>query len=100
MIQLRHLSLLAYRHARHTGTLSQMARRIATHSYSYHETALSVLPSGIDTSSTGFKDNDRQFGEILARMQELHSKIEQGGPQKAREKHIARGKMLVREYDI
>ena len=34
----------------------------------------------------------------MARMQELHRKIEQGGSQKARGKHIAKGKMLPREY--
>ncbi|MCJ1247597.1 hypothetical protein MMC30_004812 [Trapelia coarctata] len=33
----------------------------------------------------------------MARMNELHAKIEQGGPSKAREKHIARGKMLPRD---
>ncbi|KAL9633173.1 MAG: hypothetical protein Q9164_004861 [Protoblastenia rupestris] len=30
-------------------------------------------------------------------MQDLHRKIEGGGPAKAKEKHIARGKMLVRD---
>lgn len=34
----------------------------------------------------------------MARMTELHAKIAKGGPQKARDKHIARGKMLPREY--
>ncbi len=40
------------------------------------------------------------MGEVMARMQELHKKIEGGGSAKAREKHIARGKMLPREYVI
>ncbi|KAI9790057.1 MAG: Methylcrotonoyl-CoA carboxylase beta chain, mitochondrial [Candelina submexicana] len=35
--------------------------------------------------------------ELLAQLSELHLKIAQGGPQKAREKHIARGKMLPRD---
>ena len=34
----------------------------------------------------------------MARMEALHKKIEGGGSAKAREKHIARGKMLPREY--
>ena len=38
------------------------------------------------------------MGEVMARMQELHKKIQEGGSGKAREKHIARGKMLPREY--
>ncbi len=36
--------------------------------------------------------------ELMARMTELHARIAQGGSQKAREKHVARGKMLPREY--
>ncbi len=40
------------------------------------------------------------MGEVMARMQELHKKIEGGGSAKARDKHIARGKMLPREYVI
>ena len=40
------------------------------------------------------------MGEVMARMQELHKKIQEGGSAKAREKHIARGKMLPREYVI
>ncbi|KAI9695847.1 MAG: Methylcrotonoyl-CoA carboxylase beta chain, mitochondrial [Candelina mexicana] len=35
--------------------------------------------------------------ELLAQLSELHLKIAQGGPQSAREKHIARGKMLPRD---
>ena len=35
--------------------------------------------------------------EVLDRMSSLHSTISQGGPQKAKDKHIARGKMLPRD---
>lgn len=75
-------------------------RSIATHPYSHHAIALSQLPTGIDTSSGDYEDNARKFGGVMARLQDLHSKIEQGGSQKAREKHLARGKMLPREYDL
>ena len=92
----RRLSLLAYRsHACQNRTFS---RSIATHTYSHHATALSILPSSVDTASGEYKDNTRRFGELLVRMQELHSRIEKGGTQRAREKHVARGKMLPREY--
>ncbi|KAK4982649.1 hypothetical protein LTR66_009165 [Elasticomyces elasticus] len=37
------------------------------------------------------------MGELTWRMAELHEKIAEGGPQKAKDKHIARGKMLVRD---
>lgn len=73
-------------------------RFIATHTFSHHAAAISILPTKVDTSSSEYKDNAFQFGEVMARMQELHEKIHEGGPAKAREKHIARGKMLPREY--
>ena len=38
------------------------------------------------------------MGELMARMSELHARIAEGGPEKAKEKHVARGKMLAREY--
>lgn len=73
-------------------------RAIATHTYNHHATALSILPSNVDKSSNDFAENARQMGEVMARMETLHHKIEGGGPVKAKEKHLARGKMLAREY--
>lgn len=73
-------------------------RSIATHTFSHHASAISVLPTKTDIASSEYKDNASQFGEVMARMQQLHEQIHQGGPSKAREKHIARGKMLPREY--
>ena len=49
-------------------------------------------------STSDFTENARQMGEVMARMERLHHKIEGGGPAKAKEKHLARGKMLAREY--
>jgi 3-methylcrotonyl-CoA carboxylase beta subunit len=37
------------------------------------------------------------MAEVTARLQELASNIQKGGPQKARDKHIARKKMLPRD---
>lgn len=37
------------------------------------------------------------MGEVMARMQELARKIQRGGSDKAREKHLARKKMLPRD---
>ena len=74
-------------------------RAIATHTYTHHATALSTLSSNVDKSSNDFAENARQMGEVMARMESLHHKIEGGGPVKAKEKHLARGKMLAREYD-
>ena len=38
------------------------------------------------------------MGEAMAWVQELHNNVEAGGSAKARDRHIARGKMLPREY--
>ena len=73
-------------------------RSIATHTHSHHASLVSILPTSIDKYSTDFIQNAAQVGELIARMQDLHRKIEGGGPAKAKEKHIARGKMLAREY--
>ena len=80
--------------------LPQTPRFIATHVFYHHAEALSILPSNVNKTSPDFKENAAQMGELMARMQELHKKIEAGGPEKAREKHIARGKMLPREYGV
>lgn len=37
------------------------------------------------------------MGELMQKLTVLHEETAKGGPEKAREKHIARGKMLVRE---
>lgn len=59
--------------------------------------AISVLPTNIDTSSEVYKENLKQTKSLLSSLAEKHSKILEGGPPKAREKHVGRGKMLPRE---
>ncbi|KAI9372559.1 carboxyl transferase domain-containing protein [Aspergillus egyptiacus] len=73
------------------------SRSIASYTYPHHASAISVLPTAVDTSSPEFKENAQQMQELLNRMSSLHSTIAQGGPQKAKEKHVARGKMLPRD---
>ena|SRR2546429_503313 len=77
---------------------SQSLRCVATYSYPHQSAAISVLPSSVDTSSVEFKENARQMGDVMAKLEELHSRIACGGPQKALDKHVARKKMLPREY--
>ncbi|KAL8857625.1 MAG: hypothetical protein Q9178_005790 [Gyalolechia marmorata] len=60
---------------------------------------LSVLPTNVDQSSSTFRQNASQFNALMSQMEDLHRKIEKGGTQKARERHIAKGKMLAREYE-
>ncbi|KAL4941581.1 hypothetical protein BDV06DRAFT_194108 [Aspergillus oleicola] len=72
-------------------------RSIANYTHSHHASAISVLPTAVDTSSPDFRENAQQMQEVLDQMNSLHSTIAQGGPQKAKDKHIARGKMLPRD---
>lgn len=51
----------------------------------------------VDPSSDEFKENQRAMDEAMARLTELTSKVQEGGPPKAREKHLARKKMLPRD---
>ncbi|KZF23029.1 methylcrotonoyl-CoA carboxylase subunit beta [Xylona heveae TC161] len=76
---------------------SSQCRTIATHLHRHQASALSVLPTEVDSSSAEFQENARQMRELTDELESLHSKIAQGGPPKAREKHIARGKILPRD---
>lgn len=81
-----------------TPITSHHARRgTATHTHPHQAAALSILPTAVDKSSTEFKQNTEDMGAAVARLTDLHTKISQGGPQKARDKHTARGKMLARD---
>ena len=51
----------------------------------------------VDVSSPDFRENGQQMKELVDGMTEMHAKIAQGGPQKAKDKHISRGKMLPRD---
>lgn len=79
-------------------SLPRTSRRyIAAYTPPHQAKAISVLPTVVDPSSEEYKENARQMGEVMARLEELTKKIHQGGPPKAREKHIARKKMLPRD---
>lgn len=58
--------------------------------------AISRLQTNVDPSSDEYRENERQMGEVTARLAELTRKMQRGGPDKAREKHLARNKMLPR----
>lgn len=72
-------------------------RTIASYTHPQQAGAISVLPTLVDKSTREFQENSEQMKELLERMSRLHEEIAQGGPAKAREKHLARGKMLARE---
>ncbi|KAI9812790.1 MAG: Methylcrotonoyl-CoA carboxylase beta chain, mitochondrial [Pycnora praestabilis] len=77
---------------------SQRCRRTMAYYTSTHQTkAISVLPTSVDTSSSEFQENAQQMDKVMAELTQLHERINEGGPHKAREKHVARGKMLARD---
>ncbi|KAG0128970.1 carboxyl transferase [Tuber indicum] len=76
---------------------TSFGRAIATHSHPHFESAVSTIRSTVDTSSPEFKENAAQMGAIITSLRSLHESIKLGGPEKAREKHLARKKMLPRD---
>jgi 3-methylcrotonyl-CoA carboxylase beta subunit len=56
-----------------------------------------VLATTVDLKSVAAKANRESWGAIAAELQERRATVAQGGPPKARERHLARGKLLPRE---
>lgn len=78
--------------------LVQTQRRcIANFVDNRHAKAISVLPSLVDKSSAGYKENVTNLEAIMQKYTDLHQRISQGGSEKARKKHVERGKMLARD---
>lgn len=82
---------------RQQSQVSSQKRAVANLTPPHQASAISRLQSVIDPSSDEFKENERQMSEVMNRMQELTRKIQQGGSEKARQKHLARKKMLPRD---
>ncbi|KAG5917505.1 hypothetical protein E4U61_002680 [Claviceps capensis] len=76
---------------------SPRPRTIANLTPPHHAAALSRLPTAIDPSSDLFRQNASQMAALTARLADLTCTAQRGGPDKAREKHLARNKMLPRE---
>jgi 3-methylcrotonyl-CoA carboxylase beta subunit len=58
---------------------------------------MTVFKSAIDTKSKAFRDNAKALGALVADLQAKVSEVKEGGGKAAREKHLARGKLLPRE---
>ncbi|ODM20785.1 putative methylcrotonoyl-CoA carboxylase beta chain, mitochondrial [Aspergillus cristatus] len=97
-VLLPHSQRLLLSRAPRATTIQRIPRRtIANYTHPHHASAISVLPTAVDTSSSDFRENEQQMKELVSKMSNLHGTIAQGGPQKAKDKHIARGKMLPRD---
>jgi len=58
---------------------------------------MSVIETTINTHSEDFQRNRKQMQALVKHLQQLVESIKQGGGEKARQKHLARGKMLPRD---
>ncbi len=58
---------------------------------------MSVLHSAIGRSSPDFKANAESMGALVAELAGRRETAARGGPEKARERHLSRGKLLPRE---
>lgn len=83
--------------ARRAAPTTAPRRGIATFTPPGQAGAISLLQSNVDTSSEEFRENERQMAAVVARMRELTRAAQLGGSAKAREKHVARKKMLPRD---
>jgi len=73
------------------------SRNVATHCTPSQASTIKTIPTIVDPSSEEYKENERQMREVMGRLEELTKKIQQGGPAKARAKHLERKKMLPRD---
>ena len=56
-----------------------------------------ALTTTIAIDSAEFNDNRRQMQTLVDELQQKSDHLKQGGPEKAREKHISKGKLLARD---
>jgi 3-methylcrotonyl-CoA carboxylase beta subunit len=58
---------------------------------------VSSITSRIDSSSREFRANQSAMRELIAELETRRAQAAEGGPPRARERHLARGKLLPRE---
>ena len=56
-----------------------------------------VLPTTVDTSSAEFQQNAAAMRRLLEEFEARQRQVRQGGSERARQRHVARGKLLPRE---
>jgi 3-methylcrotonyl-CoA carboxylase beta subunit len=56
-----------------------------------------VLRTSVDPNDSRYKENAAAMAELMMNLTSLHDMAAKGGPDKARQKHVERGKMLVRD---
>lgn len=56
-----------------------------------------IIGTKPDHESDTFKENHRQMVDSVNRLQQIHDRVSLGGDEKARERHVSKGKLLVRD---
>ncbi len=69
----------------------------ARHGCCKGEAALAILASSIDQDSAEFRANAERMRALVEEMKARRAEAAAGGPEKARERHVARGKLLPRD---
>src|SRR5690606_4480282 len=58
---------------------------------------METLVSQIDPNSEAFRENDAAQRQLVAELHERLARTALGGPEKSRQRHISRGKLLPRD---
>ena len=58
---------------------------------------MSVIESGLDTRSEGYRENHAHWRAKVAALRDAVQRVKQGGGERARKRHLERGKLLARE---
>lgn len=74
-----------------------LRRGTATFTSSHQASQISILQTTVDKNSNAYKENAASMADLMAKLTQLHGTAARGGPEKARQKHLERGKMLVRD---
>ncbi|MEA2995847.1 MAG: 3-methylcrotonyl-CoA carboxylase beta subunit, partial [Alphaproteobacteria bacterium] len=58
---------------------------------------MAILASRIDAAAAEFRVNAMRMGELVAELQRRRDEAAAGGPARARDRHLGRGKLLPRD---
>jgi 3-methylcrotonyl-CoA carboxylase beta subunit len=58
---------------------------------------VAIIATGVDTAAAEFRANRATMQALIAELEERRAQAAEGGPPRARERHIARGKLLPRQ---
>ncbi|EME45695.1 hypothetical protein DOTSEDRAFT_127958 [Dothistroma septosporum NZE10] len=72
-------------------------RRVATYTSPHQAAQISLIQTAVDKNSNGYQGNAAAMKEYMDSLTALHEAAAKGGPEKARSKHVERGKLLVRD---